>query len=57
MDVFVKMMNQIVSLLPAWVALLESTLGVEHPAVAQMRDATASLQAAHEAASNALPKA
>ena len=54
MGVFLKFMDQIVGILPAWVALLETTLGKDHPAVTQMRDASDQMQAAHQTASAAV---
>lgn len=56
MGVALAFIDKIVSILPSMVALFETMLGADHPAVAQMRDAAGSLQAAHQDAVNAIPK-
>lgn len=48
--------DKVMGLLPGFVTIFESVLGVDHPAAAQLRSAVGDVQAAHEAATAALPK-
>lgn len=56
MDNALSIVNKVMAILPEFVTMFESILGVDHPAVVDMREATAKLQTAHQAAQDAAPK-
>ena len=55
MGVAIGIINAVMALLPQFVGLFEQVLGVDHPAVVDLRNAHADFQTAHAAAISALP--
>lgn len=55
MGAALSIINAVMALLPQFVALFEEVLGASHPAAAQLRSAVGDVQAAHKAATAALP--